>query len=55
MKILKWLLETFSPYHNEVWSREKARKEFAKKQRLIDTPFGDVPESALENKGSEIL
>jgi hypothetical protein len=47
-------LETFSPYHNEVWSREQARKRFSRKQ-LIDTPFGDVPESALRNKGVKIL
>ena len=35
-KIIKWLLETFNPYHNEVWSREKAQKEFAKKQLKVN-------------------
>lgn len=54
MKIIKWLLETFSPYHNEVWSREKARQEFAKKQ-MIDTPYGDFTEEQLKKKGIKIL
>ena len=54
MRIIKWLLETFSPYHNEVWSKEKARKEFARKQ-LIDTPYGDFTEKQLEKKGEVIL
>ena len=54
MKVIKWLLETFCPYHNEVWSRERARKEFARKQ-LIDTPYGDFTEEQLKNRGSKIL
>ena len=54
MKIIKWLLETFNPSHNEIWSRTEARKRFARKQ-MIDTPYGDMTEEQLKNKGSEIL
>lgn len=36
MNIIKWLLETFSPYHNEIWSRKQARDEFAKKQLKVN-------------------
>jgi hypothetical protein len=55
MRIIKWILETFSPYHNELMSRERARAKFAKKQRLIDTPYGDYTSEQLENKGEVIL
>ena len=36
MKIIKWLLETFNPYHNELMSKEKAQKEFARKQLKVN-------------------
>ena len=33
--IIKWLLETFSPVHNEIMSRENAKKKFSKKQLKV--------------------
>ena len=36
--LIKWFLETFNPLSNELMSKEKARKEFAKKQlKVINT------------------